>query len=628
MKLRILRHDDCERGTHHALLALDIENNSDTGAFICAGLYGKIDHRHGHNHDKTQTEINEYFSNLADLHEYLLSLKKGSCRLIFYNLSYDIVYLRSILAAPDLDRKGNIRPSVLMVGTRVITAKLKNGIECLDLFNHTCEGSLEDWSRYCKFEDQFNIKKVDLHDLHARVMSDAALTYRLGEFIEDFYYDECGIPLQLTVGASALKIFTTKYFTDIWQRDNEELSQFERQSYYGGRTEIFKRGELYTYSYDINSTYLSIMRDCELPDITTAHIRQNGKRVLHDLGKDLSKHLAIIECTVSSPDNLYIGVLPVRVDNKLTFPIGKLIHGVWTSIELIAAVAAKYKIIEVMRYVFYTHTRKYFHEFALFIWDKRIKYRELKNDGMDKMIKRVGNSLYGKFGERHQTNTECPLSQVDFEIPEGSEIFEYLGETWVRLQGDQEPSEHEFPCIPAFITAYARLKLLDGMQKNERALVYTDTDSIKLTSPAKDIEIGNNLGAWKFEYEGSVIYYRCKFYGDKHKGVPKTCKMKDHSGKCQCTDILLCPYPLNYPTKETCIRAFIKQKTKNYIKYGYKKPTREREAMRANTIPNVWHEHNKILQFEDDKRYWIGNDSKPKSIFYDGLINILLTLHK
>jgi hypothetical protein len=522
-----------------------------------------------------------------------LRLKKGSCKLVFYNLSYDIVYLRDILAKPELDKNGDIRNPFLQVGTRVITAKLKNGIKCLDLFNHTCEGSLEDWSKYCKFEGKFDVKKHDLSDLRLRVMTDAELTFHLGEFLEDFYYNECGIPLQLTVGASALKIFTTKYFNDYWKRDNDDLSEFERRAYYGGRTEIFKRGDIHTYSYDINSTYVSIMRDCLIPDVTTVRFRNYAYEYLDDLGEKLDKNLAIIECIVRSPDDLLIGCLPVRVNGKLTFPLGSF-RGVWCSVELTEAIKRGYKVIQIFRYVFYKHSKKYFHDFALDIWAKRIKYRELGNQGMDKMIKRIGNSLYGKFGERHQLELNCKLSDVSFLLPEGCEIYEYLGEQWVRLSGEKVPSEHEFPCIPAFITAYARVKLLSGMMSNEDDLIYSDTDCIKLTHPAKDIDIGDGLGQWKFEGENMTVFYRCKFYGDKHKGVPK--------------------------------RAEIVEKTSEYIRYKFTQPTREHEAMRRNLVPNVWTEQLKTLLFNDDKRIWSQNESIPNSLYYDGENRILTNI--
>jgi hypothetical protein len=421
-------------------------------------------------------------------------------------------------------------------------------------------------------------------------MSDAALTFKLGEMIEDFYYNECGIPLQLTVGASALKIFRTKYFKDYWINSNDVLADFERQAYFGGRTEMIKRGKQHTFSYDINSTYVSIMRDNEMPDVSSVRMRNYGDDLYKDLGENLDKHLAIIECIVKAPDNIYLGVLPIHFDNKLNFPGGSF-RGTWCNVELIEAIKRGYKITQVFRYVFYMRSKKYFHDFAEFIWAKRIEYRTKGNKGFDKMIKRIGNSLYGKFGERHQLNESCKLSELTFKLPDNTELFEYMGETWARLSGDKQPSTHEFPCIPAFITAYARIKLLHGMESNQDSLIYTDTDCIKLTNPALNIPIGENLGEWKDEGIADIIFYRAKFYGDKHKGVPKS--------------------------------ATIFEKTAKYTIFKFTKPIREGEAMRRNLIPNVWTEQFKKLVYDDNKRNWTDNVSTPNILFYDGDNKIL-----
>lgn len=127
------------------------------------------------------------------------------------------------------------------------------------------------------------------------------------------------------------------------------------------------------------------------------------------------------------------------------------------------------------------------------------------------------------------------------------------------------------------------------MQANEKTLIYTDTDSIKLIKPAENIDVGDGLGEWKYEGDETIIFYRCKFYGNKHKGVPKS--------------------------------AVIVEKTASSIKYSYVKPTREREAMRRNLVPNVWLTQFKTLLFNDDKRKWIRHKSKPHKIYYDGLEN-------
>ena len=581
---RILSHDKMEKGIHHPLLALDFENDSTTGKFICAGVAGKIKNvkwLSRHERKRDDTYIEEYFTDINKLHNFLLSLTKGSCLLIFYNLSYDKIYLNDILAKPEIDKKsGKAKSSILEANGRIISLKLLNGLKALDLFNHTMFGSLADWIKYLDMGNKFGIQKQTLDNLQTRVMSDARATYRLGEFIEDFYYNECKIPLRLTIGSAALKLFTTKFFTDYWERDNDELALFERRAYYGGRTEIFKRGRQKYYSYDINSTYLSIMRENLIPDASTFRIRSNDDRYLEELGVDLTKNLAIIECDVEIPD-MPIGVLPYHsIDGKLIFPIGRL-HGTWTNIELSHALKHQCKIIKIYRYIMYPIAKKYFAEFAGFIWDKRIEYRAKGNTGMDLMIKRIGNSLYGKFGQRNIERVTSKLADYPGDIPDGSRIFEWQGATYIDVSDSDKyiPAKFEFPVVCAFITSYARVKLLEAMLANSDNLIYCDTDSIKLSDKANGIDVGTGLGQWKFEGTHTDDFYRPKFYADKHKGVPGRAKIMadDSTGRT----------------------------------FEFERPVREREAMRRNMPANMWVKMIKKLGYEDDKREWQGSNSTP-----------------
>ena len=262
---RELRKYNRKHGIHHPLLAIDCENNPDTGAFIAAGIFGDIKHyttrRFNGKHYKVTTtkRIEEYITSQQKFLDFLEGLGKNSCIMIFFNLSYDKVFFDKIID----------HASVLQVGTRVILIRLKTGLKGFDVANHTVEGSLEDWINHLHMTEKYGIKKAALEDTYNRVMNDAKATYYLGTFLEDFYYYECGIPFQVTVGAAAMKLFTMKYFEDYWSRDMDFYSLYERQAYFGGRVELFKRGRQKTYSYDVNSMYLSIMKDCVLPDIAT-----------------------------------------------------------------------------------------------------------------------------------------------------------------------------------------------------------------------------------------------------------------------------------------------------------------------------------------------------------------------
>ncbi len=592
--IRELKRLKIDNGVYHPLLAVDIENNPDTGAFICAGIYGEIKYTKSRRvGSKVTTDtrfeiVEKYCNDLTEFHEYILSLKKGSCLLIFYNLPYDKVYFDGIIAPPTLSKKKIVKTSVLTVGTRVITMTLKNGIKCMDLFNHTCEGSLEQWGIYTNCP----VNKAPLPDNltketaqhYSRVMNDAKITYHVGKFIQDFYFNNCQTPMKLTVGATSLCMFTKNFFTDYWTRDNEFLSIFERQAYYGGRAELFQKGELYNYSYDINSTYLSIMRDELLPDMSSGYYVKDG----YNWQQNYRDYLGIFHVRVYVPDTINIPILPVRLDKKLKFPTGEF-DGVWCNIELKEAERIGCKILYCYDYIYYKKSKKYFSQFASFVWDKRKEYKALNNSGMEKMIKRMGNSLYGKFAQRNNAEIFCRLKEYPAAVPDGSEFIEYRGEMWVIVKGESTPAKFEFPAIAAFITSYARIKLYKGIEANADTIIYCDTDSNKLTAPAKGIIIGNELGQWKNEGEQTSIFYRPKFYGDKHKGVPKT------AGEiCRLSD------------REKYINNSI-----NYRVFNFKRPTREREAVRRGLIPNQWLEVEKVLTFTDDKRVWSQDKSTP-----------------
>lgn len=577
---RILRKYNRKHGIHHPLLALDFENNPDNGAFICCGVYGDIKHRTTRRVDGvprtvyTNKRLSLYFTDIHQLYDFLLSLKANSCIIVTYNLSYDRVFLDMITAQDE----------TLTIGTRVIMVKLKNGIKVMDLFNHTMTGSLADWIQYLNMTKKWGIAKAELHEYYDRVMNDAKATFRLGEFIENFYYNECGIPLQLTVGAAAMKLFTMKYFTDYWERESDFYSQYERYAYYGGRTEIFKRGEQVTYSYDVNSMYLSIMRDCEIPDVITGKYIDNKPP---NWRKYLKKYLGIWHVKITCPDKVYLPLLPVRMDGKLKFPVGTF-TGYWTSIELNKALEIGYKINQVYDFLYYRHSKKYFTELAKFVWTKRKEYKALNNRGMDLMIKRIGNSLYGKFAQRNSDNYFGRLADYKEDLPDVLEFIEYKGEIWIVIKGELRPSKHEFPAISAFITSYARLRLYQAMESNQDTLIYVDTDSVKLTSKAKGIDVGKELGQWGLESAGEVvIFHRPKLYGNKRKGVPKR-------------------------AVPVCVISLKEYYVNNEIEsWHFDKPLRYREAIRRGEIPNKWVSVIKNLNYTDDKRSWNGCDSVP-----------------
>ena len=128
-----------------------------------------------------------------------------------------------------------------------------------------------------------------------------------------------GIGLTPTKFGAALKIFQSRYFTGKWARSGSEQwkNDFERQSYYGGRCEVFMRGLQRVTSYDVNSMYVAIMRDELIPNPSITKYLKNSEQIIGMIDNEF----LTVDCRVRIPKTR-IGLLPYRSPDtgKLIFP--------------------------------------------------------------------------------------------------------------------------------------------------------------------------------------------------------------------------------------------------------------------------------------------------------------------
>ena len=481
-----------------------------------------------------------------------------------FNADYDLYYIREIVN--DASR--------VYVGSRLITARLKvggkKGIQIWDATN-LVRGSLEDWVKNLHMEEKYGIKKLSLNNLADRCLNDAKATYYLFKWLEDTMVYEFKIPLKKTIGACAREIYKRHFQKIPFVRNSERINEYERKAYRGGRCEVFKRGLQRVRSYDVNSMYLSIMRDTEIPIPQTAQLHNDGTNF--DIDKPCIAHVK-----VRVPDQI-IAPLPY-MKNKLIFPVGEF-TGYYTTPELRTAVElGGVEIIEVYDYIEYEQTEPIFREYANYIWKKRQEMKGKGDSNMDYMYKTLGNSLYGKYGEQNEIGGWVKLEDWNGKA-EGYEIVKHVdGTEYVYISKEKKDSKHTFPVIPTWITSHARIKLYKEMKKREKWVVYCDTDSIHILADCPNqIESSKELGGWGFEYEAEQVYYRPKFYGKKRKGVPKRAEKKEENDDSEI--------------------------------YQYKAPVKRASAIRRNIIQNTWIEIMKAISKVDDKRIWEGNESKP-----------------
>ena len=324
-------------------------------------------------------------------------------------------------------------------------------------------------------------------------------------------FNKLGGQMKITSASSSTDIFRRQFLDkklikESYVTKNSEITNFIFKSYYGGRTEVFKKGEYENlFYYDINSLYPSVMRDFKIPLPQSVEIIRSPQQYF------IYSKMGVSECIINVPETLDKPILPVRHEGKLIFPVGT-IKGVWTHEEIRKALTLGCNIVKIKEQIVYHKGFSPFKNFIDYLYNLRLEQKKNK-DPLQQATKLVMNSLYGKFGMRKVTKTKIIQHQ------DATQEFlekELKGKDW-KIQGDcivyrEEElynGKYQFPIIASYITAYARLRMYDYIA--HESVIYTDTDSIVTT---KNLKINyKDLG--KMKLEGTYrkgFFVRPKFY--------------------------------------------------------------------------------------------------------------------
>jgi hypothetical protein len=317
-------------------------------------------------------------------------------------------------------------------------------------------------------------------------MNDCLALYDILRLFNETIRDVGGC-MGYTIASTAMLTFRRKFLT-------QEIPNYFaynnllRQAYYGGRVEIFtmhapEQGRPYYY-YDVNSEYPAVMYESSFP-VT----RPRSVRYRH--AEDCRGRCGIMEASVIAPEDLSLPVLPYRepVSGKLLFPLGQ--WNAWYPFPLVEkALDLGYTVKPLRCYEF--GSAEIFREYVS-------RFYQLKQESTGatrETMKRLLNSLYGKFGE-HQEREEL-VTDPDEDITGAypyDEVFGYSIRKFVRF------SAYHLPAIAAYVTALAQLKIYGYLCAALRAggrLFYTDTDSL-----VTDVRLptSRDLGGLKLEHE-------------------------------------------------------------------------------------------------------------------------------
>ena len=403
---------------------------------------------------------------------------------------------------------------------------------------------------------------------------DSEVTYRFTKFFEDGLI-EIGGELKPTIASISLNYFRLKYLKQRFKTPTDTECKSMFGAYYGGRTEVFKRGKVKNlYYYDINSLYPYVMTK-DYPDPNYL-IKVNQSCMYY-----INNFEGITEVIVKAPDSLKIPLLPLRTKDKLLFPIGTF-KGSYTHVELRKAIKIGYKILKINSGIYFLHKVSVFKDFVKDSYKQRLKLKEAGNP-LEYTFKIIMNSLYGKFGQRYDVKQNITfINNFDFSDENISKYVEVeiLKDYFVVTKEEcDKPPDFIQPIWSIYVTAYGRLELYKYFEQvGFDNVFYCDTDSIFTSVP---LETGDKLGELKLEYkikEGIII--KPKFY--EINGMVKAKGLK------------------GFNKKENLLNLIEEGKyvTTKFTKF--KESLRRLENIRVNQKIII----EKFISFEDTKRFW------------------------
>lgn len=475
---------------------------------------------------------------------YLMTLhkKEDDVVAVCHNLEYDLINLFWGTNLFD-------RAALWFSGQGLVMADV-NGLRFIDSYKHAP-------FPLARLGEIVGIKKLDFdpHDPDY-ALTDARIAFDYMNRAQDEYLD-LGAETKSTIPATAMDLFRRKYLSFALPVFEDDVIEFFRSGYYGGRTEAFYIGELEgdLRFYDVNSMYPYAMQG-PFPDLW---------KLKHSSNPDLDDY-GMVEALIRVRNQKF-PLLAHRYNRKLIFPVGRW-KGVYTTVELRTAIEAGYEVKPLQGWT----TAVTVHPFKEYVHDLYAMRKEAKARGnviKDTVFKLLMNSLYGKFGAGKEF-----IAIVDrSDVPEHVKVIETYGRKAMVVAEDEYPP-YANAVWAAWVTARSRILLWQYLKDADAFgdVLYCDTDSV-MVKVRKEPPFGksDDLGALSLD---------------------KTARY---------TNIIL---PKVYQFGEK-FKAKGARNAKHFIQEGFdvvKAPVRLREGLKRGLRPNVWVQKVKTIRSGYNKR--------------------------
>lgn len=350
--------------------------------------------------------------------------------------------------------------------------------------------------------------------------------------------NEEGGNLKSTIGSTAMDVFRRKFLRKRVYINRHLPScpdlksggvscqgcghRYYKEAFRGGRTEIVETffepdeeqgGDL--WYYDVNGMYPWTMT-AAMPTGMASEIAGGDPELVIGQSRSL---IGIVDCDVEIPANCYLPPLPLHVrisadgrtrpimpgqsrqGAKLVFPTGSF-RGVWDTAELALLPQAGGRITKVHKQVWMTAEPIFAEYVNRFYQQYRDKAAPGYTPGRGEFGKRMGNHLFGKFGQG-ELQEELFLDPPE-EMIGKLQLFSTIrmGIFW---RWAQHKPEHVAPQIAVHITSLARARLwriMSSVLELGGRVHYCDTDSVICTFPkgVKPWASESHLGGLKMEH--------------------------------------------------------------------------------------------------------------------------------
>lgn len=336
----------------------------------------------------------------------------------------------------------------------------------------------------------------------------------------------------LTITKMAYEIFSKHYLNPnkpIPHVIKRDLYKDIKLGYYGGNTEVYIPYGENLYYYDVNSLYPYV----SLNDMVGLKCH---KQEYIGVKANLDELFGFFYCEVEAPVNKYLGILPVRIDVGIIFPVGKW-SGMYFSEELKYAAEEGYKINIQWGYNF----NRVSNVFTEYVDNLYIMKSQPKNITQKNLAKSLLNYLYGGFGMdinkpitkivdnetfneillTRKITTKKDITDDDILVTYSSDLDESVCDSFnidfiealknVKTSTNSNTFKNVSVPIAAAVTSYGRIhitKIKDKIIKMGGNIYYSDTDSI-VTDIKLPIDMVDPkaLGKLKLEYEVKRGYF-------------------------------------------------------------------------------------------------------------------------